>query len=271
MHFARLNGVTLHYEVTGDVAHRPALVFVNSLGSDLRIWRAVIDRLAGEYAMLAYDLRGHGLSDLGPLPLTIVDHATDLAALIEHVGMRRAIVCGVSAGGQVALALAAARPDLLRALVLCDTAAVIGTAAYWDARIANIEAGGLDAVADAVLERWFTAAFRRPENPAYAGYRNMFVRQSAAGYIATARAVRDADLVAPAGRLALPTLCLAGEADTSTPPALVENLARLIPGARFELIEGAGHLPCIEQPAAFCDAVRAFLALPVTEMTNVSH
>jgi 3-oxoadipate enol-lactonase len=271
MQFARLNGVTLHYEVTGDVARQPALVFANSLGSDLRIWRAVSDRLAGEFALLAYDLRGHGLSDLGPTPFGIADHAADLAALIGHVGLRRAVVCGVSAGGQVALALAAARPDLVEALVLCDTAAVIGTPAYWDTRIANIEAGGLEAVADAVLERWFTSAFRRPDNPAYAGYRNMFVRQSAAGYIATARAVRDADLVAAARGLAVPTLCLAGEADTSTPPALVAALAELIPGARFELIKGAGHLPCIEQPAIFCDTVRAFLALPATEMTNVSH
>ncbi len=213
MQFARINDITIHYQVIGATGDRPVLVFANSLGTDFRIWRDVIVRLAGDFAIVLYDKRGHGLSDIGPTPYAIEDHANDLAGLLDMLSVKQAIICGLSVGGLIAQSLYQRRPDLVRALVLCDTAHKIGTAETWAARIAAVEERGIEAIADSVLERWFTPAFRRPENIAYAGYRNMLVRQPVTGYVATCAAIRDADYTEAAARIAVPTLCVVGDQD----------------------------------------------------------
>ncbi|NRP72501.1 3-oxoadipate enol-lactonase 2 [Ensifer psoraleae] len=261
MQFARINDLTIHYQVIGATGEKPVLVFINSLGTDFRIWRDVVVRLAGEFAIVLYDKRGHGLSDVGQVPYSIEDHATDLAALLDLLAVRQAIVCGLSVGGLIAQSLYQRRPDLVRALVLSDTAHKIGTADIWDARIAAIEAHGIEAIADSVLERWFTPAFRRPENVALIGYRNMLVRQPVAGYVGTCAAIRDADYTEAAKKIAVPVLCVVGEEDGSTPPDLVLSTAQLIPGARYEVIRDAGHIPCVEQPEILTALLRPFFEL----------
>ncbi|WP_027998368.1 3-oxoadipate enol-lactonase [Sinorhizobium arboris] len=258
MQFTRINDVTIHYRVVGTVTQKPALVFINSLGTDFRIWRDIVLRLAGDFAIILYDKRGHGLSDIGQVPYSIEDHATDLAGLLDRLSVKQAFVCGLSVGGLIAQSLYVRRPDLVRALVLCDTAHKIGAAEFWDARIAAIEAHGIEAIADGVLERWFTPAFRRPENLAFSGYRNMLVRQPVPGYVGTCAAIRDADFTEAAGRIAVPVLCVVGDQDGSTPPDLVRSTAELIPGARFEVIRRAGHIPCVEQPEALTSVLRRF-------------
>ena len=147
----------------------------------------------------------------------------------------------------------------MRALVLCDTAHKIGTADMWNARIESIETKGIESLVDAIMERWITPAFRRPENAAYHGYRNMLTRQSAVGYAATCAALRDADLTEATRRLTVPTLCVVGDQDGSTPPDLVLSMAKLIAGSRYEVIRDAGHIPCIEQPEVLSEMIRAFI------------
>jgi len=259
MPFATLNGVTLHFDLLGEPATRPVIVFSNSLGTDFRIWDAVIDALGDGYAYLLYDKRGHGLSDAPPAPYVMDDHIGDLAALMDHVGLGRGIVCGLSVGGLIAQGLYQKRPDLVRALVLCDTGHKIGTAEMWNDRIAAVERDGIASIADAILERWFSPAYRRPDNPAFAGYRNMLVRTPVAGYAGTGAAIRDTDYTAAAGRIGCPTLCMVGEHDGATPPALVQELAGLVPDARCDVIAGAGHLPCLEQPAVVASLLRDFI------------
>ncbi|MGN6100211.1 MAG: 3-oxoadipate enol-lactonase [Devosia sp.] len=272
MQFARLNDVTMHYQLIGSPASRPLMVFVNSLGTDFRIWRDLVVRLAGEYAILLYDKRGHGLSEVGRTPYSMVLLADDLAALLELVGARQAIVCGVSVGGLVAQQLYARRPELVQALILCDTLARIGDDAFWNARIARIEQGGIGAIADVILERWFTPAFRAADTPDYVGYRTMLERQPVEGYLATCIALRECDLSNGATRITVPTIAIVGDQDGSTPPRAVADFAKTIPGARFELIENCGHLPSIEQPAVLAEIMRAFLSLLATEpVSHVSH
>jgi 3-oxoadipate enol-lactonase len=272
MQFARLNDFTTHYQLIGSPKGRPTLVFVNSLGTDFRIWRDVVVRMVGEAAILTYDMRGHGLSEVGQTPYSMELLADDLAALLDHLGVRDATICGVSVGGVIAQQLYALRPELVGSLILCDTLGKIGDEAFWDARIAAIEANGLDAVADKILERWFTPAFRRPDNPDYLGYRTMFVRQPVDGYLATCLALRNADLRDLASRIAVPTICVVGDQDGSTPPAAVADFARSIRRARFELIKACGHLPSIEQPDRLTAILRAFISLVTTEtVSHVSH
>jgi 3-oxoadipate enol-lactonase len=209
--------------------------------------------------VIRFDQRGHGLSDDAPGAWTVGDLADDLAGLLDALGVRAAVVVGLSVGGMVAQALAARRPELVRAAVLSNTAARIGTAGGWEARIRAVEVGGVAAVADAVLAAWFTPAFRAGD-PSFPLWRNMLVRCPRAGYLKTCAAIRDADLTADAAALRLPVLALAGDADGSTPPDLVRATAALIPGARFETIEGAGHVPGVERPAETARAIAGFLA-----------
>ena len=114
-------------------------------------------------------------------------------------------------------------------------------------------------MSEPILERWFTADFRNSRAVELEGYRNMLIRQPVEGYTGTCAAIRDADFTQDAANIAVPALCVVGDQDGSTPPALVEELAGLIPGARFEVIEGAGHLPSIEQPGRLSALIKGFL------------
>lgn len=256
--FARINGVTIHHQVIG-AADKPLIVFINSLGTDFRIWRDVIVRLAGDFAVLCYDKRGHGLSETGDrMPYRIEDHVADLSALMNHLKLGPALICGLSIGGMIAQGLWARRPDLVTGLILCDTAHRIATAEFWNERIAAVEAGGLEAVADAVIPRWFAPDFLGTTE--CAGYRTMLARQPADGYAASCAAIRDADFTETAKRIDVPAVVVAGEHDGATPPALCAEFARLIPGARFELVRQAGHIVPVEQPLVVSEIIRAFAA-----------
>jgi 3-oxoadipate enol-lactonase len=253
MPFATLNGVTLHYR------YRPGagvpVVFLNSLGTDFRIWDGVIAGLGADVPVLCLDKRGHGLSDEGEITMALL--AGDVAALMDHLRLGHAVICGVSVGGMIAQALAAARPDLAAGLVLCCTGARIGDATGWNARIDTVRRDGIAAMSETILERWFSTRFRSAETAALAGYRNMLTRTPVAGYAGVCAAIRDTDFTEESARLALPTRCLAGAEDLATPPDLVAALAALIPGATVEVLAGCGHLPCIEAPGAVAGAVSA--------------
>lgn len=258
MAFARVNGIVLHYADRGK-RDAPAIVFANSLGTDFRIWEKVADNLAADYRVILYDKRGHGLSDATPQPYCMDDHVEDMAALLRHLGVSKAVIVGLSVGGMITQGLAAKHPDLVRALVLCDTAHKIGTADMWNARIDAVNTKGIASLTDAIMERWFTPAYRTPDNADYQGYINMLNRCPVDGYAGTCAALRDADLTASTSALDLPVLCIVGDQDGSTPPDLVRELAALIKGARFEIVAGAGHIPCVEQPDATIRLIRGFL------------
>ena len=260
MQFARVNDITIHHQVIGGPAEKPVLVFVNSLGTDFRIWDEVADRLASDVTLLTYDKRGHGLSGLGSGVASMDDHVDDLTGLLDCLGIDNVILCGLSIGGLIAQGFATRRPQALRALILCDTAAKIGTTQSWNARIETIERDGIEAIADSVMEKWFTPVFHRDRPADLAGYRTMLVRQPVAGYAGSCAALRDVDYTEAARGISAPTLCVVGDQDGSTPPDLVRQTAALIPGARFEIIAGAGHIPCAEQPDALVSLVGGFIA-----------
>jgi 3-oxoadipate enol-lactonase len=262
MSFARLNGGVVHYRDEGPRDGR-AIVFTNALGSDLRIWDDVAGILSPDFRVVRYDKRGHGLSEPGPDRCDMTDYARDLASLLDTLGVARATVVGLSIGGLIAQELYRQRPELFAALVLSDTAAKIGTDESWDARIAEIERGGIDAIADSILKRWFTADFRANRSDELAGWRAMLTRTPKQGYLAACWALKRADLRPDAGTIRTATLCLVGEADGSTPVPLVRETAGLIEGARFEIIQGAGHVPNIEKPEVFA----ALVARHVEETT----
>jgi 3-oxoadipate enol-lactonase len=258
MAFARINGIVLHHQVVGP-SDAPVLVFNNSLGTDFRIWQEIAPAFANRFRIVLYDKRGHGLSDAPPAPYTIDDHTSDLFALLDHLRIESAALVGLSVGGMIAQHAAVREPRRVKALVLCCTAAKIGSPDIWNQRIDAVERGELEAIADNILQRWFTPAFCETREEQLSGCRNMLVRMPPRGYAGTCAAIRDADLTLDAGRIAAPTLCIAGDQDGSTPADVVRNTAGLIPGARFEAIGECGHIPCIEQPEALIGLIQQHL------------
>lgn len=260
MAFAKINRTVLHYEYLTEFEDEPVLVLINSLGTDFRIWLPLIDELTENWSILLHDKRGHGLSDLGQAPYSMEDHARDVIGLMEHVGIKKAVLCGVSVGGLVAQMVYKLKPSLVEKLVLCDTAAKVGTDDSWNTRIATVKDKGIEAIADGVMKVWFTPDFHTNKAAELSGYRNMLVRQSVEGYIGTCVALRDTDLTGDAAKIKVPTLVVVGDQDGSTPPDLVKATADRIAGAQFEIIKGCGHLPCIEQPEKLAELLTDFIS-----------
>jgi 3-oxoadipate enol-lactonase len=257
MAFVKIDKAVHHYVVEGD-RKKPALVFSNSLGSDLCIWDAVASRLVSNFYLIRYDQRGHGLSDFTEPPYSIDDLARDLVGLLDALEINQAVVCGISVGGLIAQCLALSHPRRVRALVLCDTGARIGSTESWEQRIATVQGGGLQPLEAPSMERWFTQTFRERSPADVRGYSNMLLRTTVAGYLGACCALRDADFTQDAIRISQPTLVLCGEQDVATPPELGKELARLIPRSQFALIQQAAHLICIEQPDAVVDRMMQF-------------
>jgi len=256
MNICDLGDMRLHWREDGDPAGAP-VVFANSLGTDLRLWDKVIARLPQGYRYIRYDKRGHGLSDCPPGPYSMGTLVRDAERLLDALEVRDCVFVGLSIGGMIAQGLAVKRLDLVRAMVLSNTAAKIGTTEMWQARIAAAKQGGLAPMADAVMERWFSRAFR--QGAELAGWRNMMVRTPLEGYVGCCAAIAGTDFYTPTSGLTLPTLAIAGSEDGSTPPDLVRETAELIRGAEFHLIRGAGHLPCVEAPEAYAARLAQFL------------
>ena len=258
MNFTIGNGLTTHYTLEGSGEGIP-LVFINALGTDLRIWDGVVTHLTNRHPILRFDKRGHGLSDCPPAPYSIRDFSSDLFGLLEQLGISQTILVGISVGGMIALDFAASWPERVHSMVLCDTAPVIGTADLWNERINKLRADGMGSMAEAILARWFAPTFKEKSPAAYQGYYNMLTRMPVEGYTGTCEALRDADLTQATRTIEAHTLILCGTEDVSTPPDLVRGLVELMPDAEFQAIPGAGHSTCIEQPDLVAEQIKRFL------------
>lgn len=248
----------IHFEATEIRPDRKTLVFVNSLGTDFRIWQDVAAQLNSTFNIILHDKRGHGLSTLGTAPHKIEAYAQDVAALMDMLEVKSAIAVGLSIGGLIVQSLYHSRPDLVSKLVISNSAVKIGTEQSWGQRIAAVQNGGIEGLADTVMKMWFSPEFHQRQPEKLSIYRTMLARTHTAGYLACCEALRDADFTSQAAAIDVPTLFVGGDHDGSTPVALVESSSRLIPGSRFEVMTGAAHIPCVEQPANFSQLLADF-------------
>ncbi|SEO15998.1 3-oxoadipate enol-lactonase [Gemmobacter aquatilis] len=259
MRMIRSNGIWLHSRADGP-ATAPPLLLINSLGTDLRMWDAVMPGLSQDFRVIRFDKPGHGLSETAPRPYRIEALEAHARAVLDGYDVAAADVLGLSIGGQIALSLALNHPRRVRRLVLSNTAARIGTVAMWQDRIAALEQGGIALMADAVLERWFSTAWRAAHPGALAGWRAMLSRCDLTCYLGCCDALSVTDLTARCRELQMPVHLIAGAEDGATPPALVQATAGMIPQAVLTCLPGVGHLPCIEDPVGYLAILR--LALP---------
>lgn len=258
MPYANLGATRLFYMEDGQ-ADAPVLVLSNSLGTSAAMWAPQLPVLCEHFRVIRYDTRGHGKSAIPEGEYTFTQLADDLVGLLDHLEIERAHFCGLSMGGATGMQFALAHPQRLNKLVLCNTAARIGSAEGWLARVAAVGESGLDALAPGLVERWLTAEFREREPVQTRQLVDMLRRTSDAGYSANCAALRDADFRGLVGKITAPTMVIAGQYDLAATLLQGRELAAAISGARFVEL-AAAHLSNWEQAGAFNEALVDFLA-----------
>ena len=243
-----MSAVDVHAVVTGS---GPAVVLSNSLGSDHRMWDAQLAELEKRFTVVRYDTRGHGVSPVPPGPYSIDDLTDDVVALLDRLDIERAHVVGLSLGGMTAMRLAARNPERVDRMVLLCTAVSLPPSQAWTDRADTVRAGGCIAVADGLVQRWFS--------PGYTGDRSFWTSMIAAtpveGYAGCCAVIAELDLREQLPSIAAPTLVVAGADDPATPPAMLAEIADAIPGARLLVVDDAAHLASAEQPAIITPAI----------------
>lgn len=262
MPFVRSNDITVHYDFAGP-RDAPLVLLVNSLGANMHMWDDQINAFARKHRVLRYDMRGHGLTDTTPgeepAKATIAQLAGDVIELADALGVNRFSFVGLSIGGLVGQSLGVRHRERIDRLVLCATAPRMGTPPVWDARIEEIERDGVEAIVDATMGRWFTEHTHASRPELVRGFANMVRRTPKDGYLAGARAVRDADLHLAVPSIEARTLVVAGAHDPTATPQMAAELRDAIPGAQLEVLHSAAHMVNAEQPVAFNAAVLRFL------------
>lgn len=256
-----INGVTVDWRLDG-AENAPAVVLIHSLGTELSAWDDVVPRLADDFRVLRYSIRGHGASGATPGPYSLSLLAGDLAALLDHAGLARVHVVGLSIGGMIAQAFALEHPDRLDRLALCATFATLPDTARpaWDERIAAVRAGGMKSQVESALARWFTPGFLDAHPAVRTRVTEMIRDATADGYIGCCAAIRDLDLLPRLHAVRAPTLVVAGAEDPAATPDVARTIAAAIPGAGLAVVEGASHQIAIEQPEALGDILWPFLS-----------
>jgi 3-oxoadipate enol-lactonase len=247
--------VRLHRQVSGPVGS-PALLLGNPLGTDLRMWDWVVERLGDAFRIVRFDHRGQGASPDPAGPYTIDELGRDVVALLDELQIETATFCGVSLGGMVGLWLAIHAPRRVERLVACCTSAYPEQTDTWVQR-ANIvsAAASTEPIADQVVARWVTVPFALAHPEISRALREMLLASPSKGYAACCGVLGRLDLRNDLPRIRADTLVIAGAQDVALPPAHSAQIAGAIAGARLAVIDGVAHVPMVERPDVIADCI----------------
>ena len=249
IHNVQANNATLHVR---DEGAGPTVVFAHSLGLDHTVWDGVAD-LMPDHRVVRYDLRGHGASSVPNGPFSMGKMVADAEAVCDTLNLKDVVFVGLSVGGLVAQGLAVKRLDLIRAIVLSNTAAKLGQPQPWLDRAKIARERGMAALVEGTMARWHVKPV--PLDTVI----SVFQGTNPEGYAATCEAIAGTDFYTPTSGLRLPTMGLCGTRDRATPPDLVRETTELVPGSTFHLIRNAGHLPPLSQPDELARLLKHFL------------
>lgn len=251
-------GPRLYYHVDGH-PKRPWLVLGNSLGTDMLMWEPQMPAFTQHFRVLRIDTRGHGASDVPPGDATIEELARDVLGLADALGIERFAYCGLSLGAMVGLWLGIHAPRRLDRLVLSNASAHLPAYESWTLRMQTVRRDGMAALTDAVMQRFFSQAYRDRDTPFYHSMRASFEATPAEGYAACCAAVRDADFRDRLPDVRVPTLVISGALDSATPPDPHGHLLHDgIPGAQWAILQ-TGHIANVEQPETYAGVTLDFL------------
>lgn len=264
MPFAMNQGARLHWRLQGAAAATP-VVLLHSIGTDLTIYDRAAEILSDDLLVLKVDLRGHGASDATEGDYTLDLLAADVLAAMDAAGIDRAVICGTSLGGMVAMALVQLAPQRVSGLILANSSASMDPA-LWPERVATARSRGVAPILTGWAARHLSPDWMRAHPARVQSLERAFAAIDPRGYAGCAAAIRDMAILAGLGRVRVPALVIGGEHDTATPFAgHGDRIAETIPGARVTILP-TGHLACLEQPALFADAVRSFATLAHKEI-----
>jgi len=248
----------MFYRLQG-TAGRPVLVLSHSIGTDHSLWDAQVNDLLPHFQVLRYDTRGHGASDSPAGEYSVEMLGKDVVALVDALGISQFAFCGLSMGGAIGQWVAANAPARLTHLVLANTSPQFVPRTNWESRIAAVREGGMQAIVEVVMQRFFSQETLAKGSPHVASIRSVLLGTDPAGYLGCCAALRDMDHTQLLQQRKVPTLVIVGDRDVSTPwTGHGEKLAHNIDGAKA-LHLAAAHLSNLEQPRTFTAALFDFL------------
>ena len=209
--------------------------------------------------ILRFNKAGHGLSTLDNSTHEIEHFANDVLGLMDFLNIQKAVMVGLSIGGIIAQYLAIHHEERIERLILSNTAPKVGSEEGWNTRIESVRKDGIASIADNIMKVWFSENFRNNRKNELLGYKTMLSNINLDGYIQACEALKTNDLTNGISKINVPTLCIAGTEDGSTPPAQVKAMADLIPNSTYILIENVGHIPCVEVPELMAKHILAFV------------
>jgi 3-oxoadipate enol-lactonase len=240
------------------------VVLLHAIGCDHRMWDSLASDLASRYRVVRVDVRGHGESPAPAGEYSLDDLADDVLAVLDALEIDKAHWVGLSMGGMIGQAFALSHKERLGRLVLANTTSGYGPDGpkMWEARAKAVREGGMSAIADLVMQRYFSDEFRERHPEIVARVKERVLTTPAQGYVACCAAIRDLDFTSQLGAIQARTLVIAGGKDAGTPPSMSEEIVKRIPGARLAVLPEAAHLSAVEAPQAFNALVRDLLAAP---------
>lgn len=253
-----MTAIPVHHVVTGP-ADAPVVVLSNSLGSTHTMWDAQADALAEHFRVVRYDTRGHGGSPVPTGPYDIDDLADDVVALLDSLDVEKAHFVGLSLGGMTGMRLAARNPERVRRLVVLCTGAKLEPASAWHDRASMVRAQGTGAVAEAVVQRWFTSPYLDANPDVKASSEAVVAATPAEGYASCCEVIATMDLRPDLPTISAPTLAIAGADDPATPPPFLQAIADAVQDGRLTVVPQSAHLANAEQPATITPAIIAHL------------
>jgi 3-oxoadipate enol-lactonase len=237
------------------------VVFSHALGCRMAMWDDIFPSLARTHAILRYDTRCHGASDVVTTSFTMADLVADAVRLLDEAGLDAVTWVGMSMGGMIGQGLAIAHPGRVRKLVLANTACryAAEARALWHERARIARAEGMTALADLVMSRYFSPGFIERHPSDVDRFRRVVLETDPHGYAACCEAIGELNYYPALARIKCPTLVITSDSDIATPPAMAEEIVSRVENGRLEVIEGAGHLSVAERPDEFGELLRAFL------------
>ncbi len=229
------------------------LVMSHSLGCCKDMWAAQVAEFSKSYRVLTYDLPGHGDSESTERKGSLEVLADDLLSLLDALKIEKTHFVGISIGGMIGQVTALAQPERFLGLVLASTSSQMPESTHpdWLARIAQARGQGVDSLAGPSLERWFTQEFRSGHPAVIETLKAQFARTAAPGYVECCEAIMGLSTHGRLSGLRVPTLVISGSRDVGAPPAAARALQSQLPGSKLAVIDGAGHLSCIDHPNEF--------------------